>query len=88
MFYTGKNKNVTSLIIRYLMMKMPLNKSKFTEIIRSFSRILEIKLHFLDNSLFISLLLLYNSACLRLVCCCWATVMMHKSDLMVTLVYY
>ena len=50
------------------MMKMPLNLSKFTENIRSFSLFLEIKLHFLDNSLFISLLLLYYSACLRLVC--------------------
>lgn len=68
--------------------KVKENYAIFTENIRSFSLFWEIKLHFLDNSLFISLLLLYYSACLRLVCCCWATVMMHKSDLMVTLVYY
>lgn len=41
------------------MLKIPLNQSKFTENIRSFSLFWEIKLHFLDNSLFISLLVLY-----------------------------
>lgn len=39
--------------------KVKENYAIFTENIRSFSLFGEIKLHFLDNSLFISLLLLY-----------------------------
>ena len=60
----------------FSMLRLPFDNQKvkenyaiFTENIRSFSLFWEIKFHFLDNSLFISLLLLYYSVCLRLVCC-------------------